>query len=63
MARNEIDRVFELCLLLVTVIGAAELQYATFMFAQPTDASNTLMVNRLTENISTTREIGKGYKT
>lgn len=34
MERNGIDKVFELCLLLVTVIGAAELQYASFIFSQ-----------------------------
>ena len=34
MVRNEIDRVFDICLLLVTVIGAAELQYASFAYSQ-----------------------------
>src|SRR3972149_9527051 len=39
MTRNEIDKVFELCLLLVTVIAAAELQYASFVFSKPIDQS------------------------
>ena len=34
MDRKEIDKVFELCLLLATVIAAAELQYASFVYSQ-----------------------------
>jgi len=47
MTRNEIDKIFELCLLLVTVIGAAELQYASFYFSPSTDRSNVIMVNSI----------------
>jgi len=34
MERSEIDKVFELCLLLITVIAAAELQYTSFIYAE-----------------------------
>jgi hypothetical protein len=34
MEKNEVDKVFELCLLLVTVIAAALLQYASFVYSQ-----------------------------
>ncbi|MCW4010176.1 MAG: hypothetical protein NWF05_06100 [Candidatus Bathyarchaeota archaeon] len=61
MTRKEIDKIFELCLLLVTVIGAAELQYASYFFGQipPEDPplsaqkiaelmhSNTILVNSI----------------
>jgi hypothetical protein len=42
MARNEIDKIFELGLLLVTVIGAAELQYSSYIFSfSPTNSTLT----------------------
>ena len=48
MDKKEIDRVFELCLLLVTVIAAAELQYASFVFSQPFDKIQVNVIFRYT---------------
>jgi hypothetical protein len=60
MARNSIDKMFDLCLLLVTVIGAAELQYASFIFSfSPTDPSLTAqgLQNAIHSNILMTNSI------
>ncbi len=49
MTRNDIDKIFELCLLLVTVIGAAELSYASYFFSQIPPQNPPLSTQKISE--------------
>lgn len=45
MAKNEVDKIFELCLLLITVLAAAILAYAAYIYPLDGASSNLEQVN------------------
>jgi len=51
MDRKEIDKIFELCLLLITIIAAAELQYASYVFSQIYPQEPALTAHQIAEQM------------